>query len=197
MYDDHIALIGGGKGFEIAERYFHNVQGRYYDVQKFEEDQYIDNWYKCLITFSSNMNKRRELFKVLRKKHGFVNMIRSNINETIGVGNIIFPNVTMDYKSEIGDNNVISANCLINHHCKIGSGCLLGPGVTMGGSVTIGNDCDIGQGVTFEPGIKVGNKVKIASGAVIMRSIPDDEIIKAKLNKYYITSYDNSRHAGL
>ena len=183
-----IAIIGAGKGGQLIAAYisdsgaydtyfgclFEMFDDKIEGIRKLSE---IPEDYKIIIS-SSNMPFRRRVFAEFERKR-YININRSSYFPSMGVGNIIFPNVEFDYFAEIGDNNVISTSTIINHHCRVGSHNLLGPGCLMSGSVTIGDNCLIGSSVIFEPGVSVGNWCVIASGSVIVGNIPDNSNIMA------------------
>ncbi len=133
-----------------------------------------------LICSSSNVRFREQVWDVYRVWGTWLNCDRSGVNCAIGQGNIIFPDVSTDWFTTIGNNNVISAGCVIAHHNKIGSHNLFGPGCLFSGSVTIGSGCRFGSGIVVQPNVTIGDYVDIPSGTVIVSNIPDYTAIKAK-----------------
>jgi len=182
-----IALIGNGKGGEIAEYYLTHTPSEVPKITFFKDTDIIPKGYKVLITFSKNMKRRREVYAQHVGK--CTSLILSNIKCEVGECNFIFNNVTAGFKAKIGNNNVISSGVIINHHCTIGDGNLIGPGTVMAGSVTIGDNCNIGAGVTFEPGISIGDNSRIVSGANVVQSLPKDSVRKAKVYNGVITDF--------
>lgn len=81
------------------------------------------------------------------------------------------------------DNTVISDDCKIDnlvhvaHGCKIGKRTMIVSNVGLGGRVVIGNDVWIGFGSTIRNGITIGNRARVNMGAVVTRSVGDDESV--------------------
>jgi hypothetical protein len=126
---------------------------------------------------------RRKLWEKY-KNFPFINIVRSNMPDQIGKGNILFPTVFFEWFSKIGDNNVISAGTIVNHHCIIGDGNLLGPGCFLSGSVTIGNNCTIGSGVIIQPWVKIEDETTIPSGTIVVGDLKGGIIAKRKGSIY-------------
>ncbi len=201
-----IILIGAGKGAEIAIKHFgrDRIMGVLDDQFKgiaeipclgpvADWDSFPNNitkyQHEYLITFSTNMTARKELYDAMKTQCIFTNLVRSKGFEEsqIGYGNIIFPNVEIDWFAHVGNNNVISHNTVINHHCQVGSSNLFGPGCLLSGGVRIGDGCIFGSGVIIQPNVVIGNNCRIASGTVIVGDINKDNLegnffVQAKRN---------------
>ena len=138
-----------------------------------------------VVIATGHMELRRFIFNA-HKDAKFITINRSNIREDcLGISNLIFPDVSFDLHSSVGDNNVISAGTVISHHCKIGVSNLFGPGCLLSGSVTIGNNCTFGSGVIFQPYVNVADNTTIPSGCVVVGNI--DSHIKAHRHRGILT----------
>lgn len=117
----------------------------------------------------------------------------------------IWDNVHIDSPSKliIGNNVSINRNCIINAGGKIviGNDVLIGPNVIIYSqnhkfkelgvkiskqgyelkAVEIGNNVWIASNVIILPGIKIGNNCIIAAGTTITKSIPENTIVRNKI----------------
>ena len=71
---------------------------------------------------------------------------------------------------------------IVNPHAKIGKNCTIYPGVVIGGKVEngypiIGDNVFIGASAKVLGGVAVGNNVYIAPNAVVVKDIPDNQIV--------------------
>ncbi len=76
----------------------------------------------------------------------------------------------------IGDNVKIDNLVHIAHNVSIDKNSLIVAGVIICGSVKIGKDCFIGASSTIKQKLTIGNNVIVGMGAVVTKSIPDNEI---------------------
>jgi len=139
---------------------------------------------KTLICSASSPRFRRHVWNLYHDDHNFINCFRSSVRylrPDYGAGNVVFPDVSFDVFSVIGNNNVISAGSVIAHHCTIGSHNLFGPGVHLSGSVTIGDGNLIGSCVVVEPNVKIGNDCVIPSGTVVVKDLRDGTKITVRM----------------
>lgn len=85
--------------------------------------------------------------------------------------------------------SIVHGNGLVlSHRAVVGEGCILFHNVTLGegidpvtrqsGAPTLGRDVHVGPGATLIGPIHVGDRTKIMAGAVLMRSVPADSIVK-------------------
>lgn len=139
----------------------------------------------CLL--QNRLDLRRRVFEELRD-YGvpFVNIIDPSVvvhsGVRLGQGNIIQPFCRIGTESVVGDNNVLSAYVNIDHHSRLGSHCTFGPSVYTSGEVFIGDSVTFGTGISIEPKIRIGNQAVIGSGAVIVSDIPDNALVRTRIN---------------
>ncbi|GBF35597.1 maltose O-acetyltransferase [Desulfocucumis palustris] len=101
------------------------------------------------------------------------------------------------YNLHIGENFYANFDCVFVDVCeiRIGDNCFIGPGVHIytathpqnpferatgaeyGRPVNIGNNVWIGGKAVINPGVKIGNNVVVASGAVVIKSVPDNVVV--------------------
>ena len=116
----------------------------------------------------------------------FCNLIHPSViiggNVSLGSGNIILPMCHIGPHATIGNDCFLTAQTSIEHHNIIGSHCMFGPGVKFSGSVTVGDCTRFGAGVFVEPHISIGSNSAVASGAILIRNIPSNSIVRTKMS---------------
>lgn len=105
---------------------------------------------------------------------------------TLGCGNIIYPNCSVDYETEIGDFVTINAGCTIGHNNGIGSYANLSPGVNLAGFTRIGEGANLGIGCCSRQGIEVGAYGIIGGQAMLIENVASGGLavgVPAKIKK--------------
>jgi sugar O-acyltransferase (sialic acid O-acetyltransferase NeuD family) len=95
----------------------------------------------------------------------------------IGVGVVIFQNVTITSNVVMGCHNIILPNTVISHDGVIGDYTCITGGVSISGNVTIGRSCYIGTNATIIDNIKIGNYCLVGMGSVVLHGIPDNTVV--------------------
>jgi UDP-3-O-[3-hydroxymyristoyl] glucosamine N-acyltransferase len=65
----------------------------------------------------------------------------------------------------------------VAHNDTIGKNCFVAAGAVFSGSVSIGDGCFIGVSASFKERVRVGNDVVVGMGAVVIRDIPDGDVV--------------------
>jgi UDP-3-O-[3-hydroxymyristoyl] glucosamine N-acyltransferase len=65
----------------------------------------------------------------------------------------------------------------VAHNDNIGKNCFIAAGAVFSGSVSIGDGCFIGVSASFKERVRVGNDVVVGMGAVVIRDIPDGDVV--------------------
>jgi UDP-3-O-[3-hydroxymyristoyl] glucosamine N-acyltransferase len=102
-------------------------------------------------------------------------------------------NVTIEDNVDIGANCCVDRGALsdtlikegtkldnlihVAHNDTIGKNCFVAAGAVFSGSVSIGDGCFIGVSASFKDRVRVGNDVVVGMGAVVIRDIPDGDIV--------------------
>lgn len=126
--------------------------------------------------------------------HDFKHIGRLEIGNNVVIGQL--SNVargTLD-KTVVEDNVRTDAHVNIAHNCHVGYNSLLAVGCVLGGSVRVGHDCWIGLNATIREQIKIGNNALVGMGAVVIRDVPDNDIVAgcpAKSIKHKVTLSDD------
>ena len=77
----------------------------------------------------------------------------------------------------IGDGTKIDAMVQIAHNVVIGRNSEITTGTIIGGSTRIGEMCWTGLNSTLKDNIRLGDNVLVAAGAVVIRDVPDKDIV--------------------
>jgi sugar O-acyltransferase (sialic acid O-acetyltransferase NeuD family) len=95
----------------------------------------------------------------------------------VGKGSIIYPGVSINYASKIGDFVVVNMNCAIGHHTVIGSCTSFAPLVSTGGHTIIGNGVDVGIGVSTLQSVNIGDDSVVGGQSMVTTSFPTNSKI--------------------
>jgi len=114
-------------------------------------------------------------------------------NVKVGAGAIIYPGVSINYNSEVGDFVVVNMNCAIGHDCKIDRFTSLAPGVNFGGNTSVGEACDIGIGVCTKQGISIGSNSVIGGQTMVINDISENSKVVGVPGKVIKPSDDEKR----
>ena len=130
---------------------------------------------------------RKKCYDELTKRGvKFGNLIHPSViiggNVSLGSGNIILPMCHIGPHSTIGNDCFLTAQTSIEHHNIIGSHCMFGPGVKFSGSVTVGDCTRFGAGIFVEPYIRIGSNSAVASGAILIKNVPSNSIVRTKMS---------------
>lgn len=97
---------------------------------------------------------------------------------TIGQGCILYPGVSINYETNIGDFVVMNMNCAIGHNATIADFSSLAPGVNLGGYTSIGKRTDMGIGAATKQFITIGSDCVIGGQAMVVVNIKDNTTVK-------------------
>lgn len=107
---------------------------------------------------------------VADKGFSFCNFIHPSVDLTgisLGTGNYIQRNVTLQIGVRLGDNNCINSGTVVSHESTVGSSTFIAPGVTIAGLVEIGDGVLVGSGATVLPRMKIGDWSVVGAGCVV------------------------------
>lgn len=134
----------------------------------------IVNYKNCSIAIgiASPLVKKKILDKI-GDDFNFPNFVARNAwlsnNVIIGKGIIIYPGVSINHESEIGDFVVINMNCAIGHNSIIEKCCSLAPGVNFAGYTYLEPYVEIGIGVSTVQQIRIGMCAVIGGQSILIR----------------------------
>lgn len=107
-------------------------------------------------------------------------------NVTIGMGVIVYPNVSINYGSVLGDFSIINMNCAVGHECVLGRFTSLAPGVNLGGNTVIGEFTEMGIGSSTRQQTTIGDHVVVAGQAIVIGTLKSHSKAKGIPAKIYI-----------
>jgi sugar O-acyltransferase (sialic acid O-acetyltransferase NeuD family) len=141
----------------------------------------------AVVSVSTSITFRQRVDHMLRQLNiPMANIIdpsaRVQRNAVLGVGNVILAYCHIGACTSIGNGNFFSPYVDVEHHCSVGDFCTFGPGVMMSSLVKIGARVKFGTGIFIEPKLVVGSDSIIGSGAILTRDIPQNSIVKTKIN---------------
>lgn len=98
-------------------------------------------------------------------------------NTEIQQGCIIYPGVSINYETLIGDFTTINMNSAIGHNCSLGKYSTLSPGVNLGGFTSIGQGSFMGIGASTIQGVRIGAKAIVGGMTMVLKNVPDQVTI--------------------
>jgi sugar O-acyltransferase (sialic acid O-acetyltransferase NeuD family) len=123
----------------------------------------------------SNPLAKKKILEKIGKNFNFPNFISNKAwisNEVvIGKGVIIYPGVSINHESEIGNFVVINMNCAIGHNSIIHECCSLAPGVNFAGFTYVESYVEIGIGVSTIQKIKIGEGSRIGGQSIVITNV--------------------------
>jgi sugar O-acyltransferase (sialic acid O-acetyltransferase NeuD family) len=112
-------------------------------------------------------------FPNLISKHAWISE-----HVTFGKGCIIYPGVSINYGTQIGDFVVMNMNCAIGHDSKIEDYAALAPGVNLGGHSHLRKGVDMGIGSSTIQNVEIGDFTVVGGQSMIVHSVqPDSKVI--------------------
>ncbi len=200
MLDRQAILIGySGHGYVVADIAIENnyqiigysekagIQKNPFNLEYLgDENQkdFIDAfWNKCyfLIGIGDNILRERIFKNLIDKGCHFLTLksLSSSISNTAVIenGTFINRNVSVNAFSRIGKNVILNTACIIEHDCIISDSVHIAPGAVLAGNVFVGERTFVGANCVIKQGIKIGNDVLIGAGAVIIKDIPNGEVV--------------------
>jgi sugar O-acyltransferase (sialic acid O-acetyltransferase NeuD family) len=96
---------------------------------------------------------------------------------TVGKGVIIYPGVSINYESVLGDFVIMNMNCALGHNAGIGNYCTLAPGVNFGGFTTLEECVDVGIGAATRQNTHIGRNSIIGGQAMITATVPEGTLM--------------------
>lgn len=122
-----------------------------------------------------HMKFRESIFNLYKNKIPVGEIIHSScyMDQTImiGMGNIILPNCTFDFKVNLGDNIFFNIGCSIAHDSIIKSHTFLSPRVAIAGFAQIGKRCIIGINTTIINNIIIKNDIQTGAGTIVINDL--------------------------
>jgi sugar O-acyltransferase (sialic acid O-acetyltransferase NeuD family) len=96
---------------------------------------------------------------------------------SVGKGVILYPGVSINYETALGDFVIMNMNCAIGHNCTIANYSSLAPGVNLAGFTFIEEAVDIGIGASSRQNVRIGNNSVIGGQAMVIKSVLPGSIV--------------------
>ena len=123
----------------------------------------------------SNPLTKKKILAFIGDNYHFPNFIAKNawISNKVkfGKGIIIYPGVSINHESDIGDFVVINMNCAIGHNSIIQKCCALAPGVNFAGYTFVQPYVEIGIGVCTIQNIIIGEGAVIGGQSILLKNV--------------------------
>ncbi len=103
-------------------------------------------------------------------------------NVQLGEHCFIFESNVVQPFVKIGNDVVLWSGNHIGHHSTIGDHCFISSHVVVSGFCEIGSSCFFGVNATIGNNIKIGNDCLIGAGAVAVKDVPEDSLIRGNLS---------------
>lgn len=147
------------------------------EIDNIEPEEFfstLDNQYQYINLISNDTKLRAEISEHL-DRHNLVRFTyihpSASVSSTVGLGVLIYPNVTVYPNVVINNDIIIHANSAVGHQANIGQGTYISGGCMIGGSTNIGNYCYIGLSVTLYDKISIQDFINVAAGAIIKNNL--------------------------
>ena len=199
MLDNKIVLVGySGHGLVVAESAKTSQMNLQCYTEKeamagnpfnlsylgFESDASFLDWdqpYDFILGIGSNSIRKKVAKLILSNNKRLLNVIDSSahISEeiSIGEGNFIAKNATVNILTQIGDYCILNTGCIVEHECRISNGVHIAPGAVLLGNITVGEQSFIGANAVVKENITIGRHVIIGAGSVVVKDVPDNSTI--------------------
>lgn len=132
-----------------------------------------------ILGIGDNKIRQKVANLILSKKKTILNVIHpsSVISNyaTVGIGNFISANVTVNALASIGDHCILNTGCIVEHECAIENGVHIAPGAVLAGNVLVGENSFVGANSVVKQGVRIGKEVNVGAGSVVIKDIPDHE----------------------
>jgi len=90
---------------------------------------------------------------------------------TLGRGCIIYPGVSINYQTTIGEFVIMNMNCAIGHDCTIERFTTLAPGVNLGGFSYLEEGVEMGIGAATKQRIRIGKNSVVGGQSMLVRDV--------------------------
>jgi len=136
----------------------------------------IDEYHNVSIAIGiSNPQAKKKILSRISDTHHFPKFVAKNAwisnKVKIGKGVIIYPGVSINHESEIGDFVVINMNCAIGHNTTIQKCSALAPGVNFAGFTHVESYVNIGIGVSSVQGVSIGSDSIIGGQSMLIKNV--------------------------
>jgi sugar O-acyltransferase (sialic acid O-acetyltransferase NeuD family) len=141
--------------------------------------EWIPSNNEVFIVAAGHVNNKMTIESKLTEKGAcYINIIHPtaiiNDTATLGVGNIICPNVVISDSAFLNNHASINVGSIIGHDAIIGPYSVISSQCDITASVIIGEGVFLGSKVSILPGMKIGRNSYLCAGSVIMSDVKEE-----------------------
>lgn len=142
----------------------------------------VEKFSAVIIAIGDNRIRLEKSKYLLSKGFGLATLVHplsvvSKYSE-LGGGTVVMAGAIVNPFATIGLGSIINTACSIDHDCVIAQGVHVSPGAHIAGGVSIGEMSWLGIGCVVKQGVEIGASVIVAAGAVVIRDIPNNSLVK-------------------
>ncbi|MDW7762094.1 MAG: hypothetical protein SCM96_15840 [Acidobacteriota bacterium] len=178
LFDEKFILLGfldddiHKKGRIIAG---HQVLGNVDDLRSFPAGTAV------AVGIADPVSRKRIVNKIQTLPVVFPNFIscRAWLSREVRVGRgaIIYPGVSINYESVLGDFVIINMNCALGHNATVSDFCSLAPGVNFSGFTYLEEGVSMGIGSATRQNARIGRGSTIGGQAFVIGNVPEGSIV--------------------
>lgn len=174
---DVIGFLDDDVSKQGKELYGRKVLGSVEDVSRYKDHKDL----KVVIGISSPAHRAAIVERLAAFNLTFPNFIAKNVwlskQVQIGKGVILYPGVSINYETIIGDFVIMNMNCAIGHNCTLESFSTLAPGVNLAGFTYVERNVSMGIGSATKQNVRVGESSVIGGQSMLIKSIPAKSVV--------------------
>lgn len=129
-----------------------------------------------VVGIASPRIRRRIVERVAAHTDRFPSIVAPNVwvseGVKIGQGVILYPGVSINYETEIGDFCILNMNCAIGHNSTIAAFSSLAPGVNFAGFTHLEPEVEVGIGVSTRQRVRIGAGAVIGGQSMVISDVP-------------------------
>jgi len=97
---------------------------------------------------------------------------------TLEEGTVVMHHALVNASARVGKNCIINSKALVEHDVRIEDHCHISTGAILNGGVHVKANTFYGSNATCKEYINIGSHVTIGGGASVMKSVPNNTIVK-------------------
>lgn len=137
------------------------------------EEPNMDFMYVNLVTRDLSLRKQisSKMDECDVSRFSFSHVSSTIMSPKLGLGTIVYPNLSMATKCIIGNDVILHGQSAIGHKTKIGNGTIVNTLCMINGDVQIGDFCRLCSRITIYDGVNICSDVVIGAGSIIRKPI--------------------------
>lgn len=176
MYDC-VGFLDDDKEKWNKEYYGAKVLGRIKKAKEFTDAYFVNG----IGNEKNYLHKEAIIGKANIPLERFVTIIHPTASvsclSSLGLGVVVFQNVTIASNVEIGNHAIILPNSIISHDVRIGDYTIVAGGVCISGGVSVGKSCYLGSNSSIIGGISVGDNSLVGMGSVVLENVEANNVM--------------------